>query len=874
MHLVVVESPAKARTIQSYLGKDYKVLSSAGHIWDLPGTGQRAAARVAGTKAAAAKKRKYGSLGINTKTWDADYQLIPDRERYAKALTDAAKDADMVYLATDRDREGEAIAWHLRERLRVPKDKFRRVVFNEITKDAIQTAFSHPSDVDENQVNAQQARRFLDRFVGWGLSPLIIRRIGRGLSAGRVQSVAVRLIVERERDIRAFVPETWHEVSSKLSHDGKAMEFSVLRPGTKSQKFETEQDATDAKDRLTAAGSATIVDRRVRHTVSQPRPPFTTSTLQQVAGTVLRFPVKRTMSAAQALYEAGLITYMRTDSNRIAKEAVEQIRDMISQSFGAQYLSRSKVTRKKASAHAQEAHEAVRPTDIHVTPRDIAQTLSVRKVDSRQSAYCARLYEVIWRRSVASCMSAATFDVTTITAKCGSETSVQSDDELFMRVQGRVQTFDGWLKAGLENDVTSTQLPALDVGDALTHLESTTSQHASEPPPRYSEPTLVKALEVKGIGRPSTYATIINTVQERGYVRKMSGRRLMPTPVGELVTDSLVRGFADWLDYGFTGAMEERLDEIAHGSRDWRTFLTDAHDRLDHDLKLVEKTPDLMPSNDWMRGSDIACPSCAHALSMKIVKEGLLVAHPRAERAERGDDACAFSQVTEPVSDTEPQVCQVCSAMAEEHHIRPGRRLLTCPTLSCSWAVWRDGSFESPAGMKDILECDRCGGESHRRVGRFGPYFQCTNSNCEATRKIGRDGTVAPTRMDPVPLPECKTDDGEAHFVLREGARGLFLMASDFPKRRDSRSPLIRELQPVEAFLPEKLQWLARAPASDPDGGDATLMYDSRQHLQYVRGGAAHGDDNLIWEVRAQGQSWGDWQRVKVRTVRRRVSAK
>ncbi|HSB98108.1 MAG TPA: type I DNA topoisomerase, partial [Spongiibacteraceae bacterium] len=567
--LVIVESPAKAKTINKYLGKDFIVKSSIGHIRDLPTSGQtkevdmkeRAKAAAATRKLSPAdkevhRKRKaseqlVGRMGIDPEHgWKAQYEILPGKEKVVAELRKLAAEADHVYLATDLDREGEAIAWHLREAIGGDEQRYRRVVFNEITQNAITEAFKSPGVIDENRVSAQQARRFLDRVVGYMVSPLLWSKVARGLSAGRVQSVAVRLLVEREREIRAFVPEEFWQVYADT--EGKAGELRLELKKQGEQNFRpTNEKDTKAAVELLRKQNFVVSQREDKPTQTRPNAPFITSTLQQAASTRLGFGVKKTMMMAQRLYEAGYITYMRTDSTNLSVDAVAACRDYIQENFGKKYLPKEPL-RYSSKEGAQEAHEAIRPSDVGIK----ATQLQNMERDAE------RLYDLIWRQFVACQMTAAEFTSTSIVVQAG-------DFEL--RTRGRVIRFDGFLKvlplvAKKDEDQT---LPDIKQGETLKLLKLDPSQHFTKPAPRYSEAALVKELEKRGIGRPSTYAAIISTIQDRGYAR-VENKRFYAEKMGDIVTERLVESFDDLLDYGFTASMEESLDEVAAGQLEWK----------------------------------------------------------------------------------------------------------------------------------------------------------------------------------------------------------------------------------------------------------------------------------------------------------------
>ncbi|HEX5825427.1 MAG TPA: type I DNA topoisomerase, partial [Candidatus Limnocylindrales bacterium] len=551
-NLVIVESPAKARTIERYLGDDYRVLASYGHVRDLP------------------ENPGKGKFGVDVDhDFAPEYVISDDRRKQVNEITKAAKAADMVYLATDLDREGEAIAWHVAEAAHVPASKTQRVTFNEITESAIREAFANPRQIDTNLVDAQQTRRIVDRLVGYTLSPLLSRKIRSGLSAGRVQSVAVRLVVEREREIGAFTAREYWTLEALLATKAGATFTAEL--------VRIDGAALDVADGETAERHAAAL-RELEPRVSKigtrkqsrsPAPPFTTSTLQQEASRKLGFSPKRTMSVAQRLYEGadtpdghvGLITYMRTDSTAIAGIAMGEARDTIRDRFGEPYTMPKGRVYKTKSKGAQEAHESIRPTSFRRDPDSLAGTLPADEL---------RLYRLIWQRAIASQMAAKELETTTVElAAAPYELRASATKTLF---DGFSAVYTEGRDDGTGEEDAERQLPAVAEGDTTTVREVTPTQHFTEPPPRFTEATLIKALEEHGIGRPSTYAAIISTILDRGYVR-VEERRLRPEEIGEIVTDYLVEHFGDYVSLSFTAKMEEDLDEVARGELPWVPLL-------------------------------------------------------------------------------------------------------------------------------------------------------------------------------------------------------------------------------------------------------------------------------------------------------------
>ncbi|PKG78033.1 type I DNA topoisomerase [Shewanella sp. Actino-trap-3] len=844
--LVIVESPAKAKTINKYLGKDFIVKSSVGHIRDLPTsstsdgtTATKTAAEVrklppeekAQYKLIRDKQALVARMGVNPdKGWAAKYQILPGKEKVVKDLKALAETADKIYLATDLDREGEAIAWHLQEIIGGDASRYQRVVFNEITKTAIQDAFSKPTVLDTNMVNAQQARRFLDRVVGFMVSPLLWKKVARGLSAGRVQSVAVRLVVEREGEIKAFVPEEFWDIHAELNTPTAAsLKMQVMK--FQSAAFEPISKA-QAQVAVDALGDATFVvtAREDKATSSKPSAPYITSTLQQAASTRLSFGVKKTMMMAQRLYEAGHITYMRTDSTNLSKEAVENLREMIGSEFGDKYLPAEPI-RYGSKEGAQEAHEAIRPSNVAVQ--------SASLTDMERDAQ--RLYELIWRQFVSCQMTPAQYDATRLTVTAG-------DYEL--KASGRTLRFDGWTRVqpqmGKKNEEDKT-LPVVEKGDKLVLETLSPKQHFTKPAPRYSEASLVKELEKRGIGRPSTYATIISTIQDRGYV-KVDNRRFFAEKMGEIVSERLVGSFKELMSYDFTASMEQTLDDVAQGKLDWKKVLDGFYGDFTKQLLLAELDPDEggMRPNEMVLTDDIKCPTCGRAMGIRTGSTGVFLGCsgyelPPKERCKTtlnltpGEEAVSDNEDAETEALRAKHRCGKCGTAMDSYLIDETRKLHVCGNNpSCDGYEVEAGQFKIKGYEGPIIECDRCSNNMELKNGRFGKYFGCTNTECKNTRKLLRSGEAAPPKEDPIFLPELKCTKSDAHFVLRDGAAGIFLAASTFPKSRETRAPLVEELVQYRDLLWPKYQYLADAPVEDDEGNKASVKFSRKTKEQHV----------------------------------------
>jgi len=734
--LVIVESPAKAKTINKYLGPEFEVRSSMGHVRDLP------------------------SKGLNV---DIDngfrptYDIMPGKKRVVTSLKAAARHCRNLYLATDLDREGEAIAWHLSQILGVPEEKTYRVIFNAITESAIKRAFAEPGRLDIDKVNAQQARRILDRIVGYQISPLLWKKVARGLSAGRVQSVAVKMIVERERLIRSFEAKEYWLIpavfTSDLGGDYRRQWLDFVTPKSEEDKgptvaeqnrwlaehsaFKAELEKVGDKKFEASTGKQAerifnalkdarfkVADIERKESVSKPPAPFITSTLQQAAANRLGFSAKRTMAVAQQLYEGidlgsmgslGLITYMRTDSTHLSPEATGEARRYIGRHFGSGYLpDRARVYSAKKGA--QQAHEAIRPTDVDLVPAEIKQFL-------KDDQY--RLYELIWRRFLASQMASAKWDVTNV-----SVCAETSEGVCTYRATGRVLVFDGFTKVW--PTTSEQQLPALKPGQELGVLDLEPQQHFTKPPARYTEGSLVKALEKEGIGRPSTYAAIISTIQERGYVEQRE-KKFYATDLGEVVTDKLSEYFPRVMDIAFTRHMEAQLDRIEEQHIDWLGVLREFYGPFKENLETA--TVKMRHAKAETSPSEYKCPECGRQLVYRFGKNGRFLS---------------------------------CSGYPE-----------------CRYASPCDKEGKIIEEKQTEHECPNCGKPMVHKQGRFGPFLGCSDyPNCKSTLKLDKNGEVAVPKPPPEPTGiKCyKCKDGE--LVVRSGRKGPFLGCNRFPKCR------------------------------------------------------------------------------------------
>jgi len=735
--LVIVESPAKAKTINKYLGSGFEVRASVGHVRDLPSKG----------------------LNVDIENdFKPTYDILPGKEHAVSLLKAAAKKCDKVYLATDLDREGEAIAWHLSQIIGVPEARTYRVIFNAITRSAIEAAFSEPGKLNMDKVLAQQARRILDRIVGYQMSPLLWRKVARGLSAGRVQSVAVKMVVEKEREIRAFEPEEYWQIPAVFTTDLEGdyhqqwLDFVAGGQGQKSptadeqnqwlkehgafsaqlymvgpEKFHA-STAEQAQEVLQAVLGAefSVSEIQSKRSLSRASAPFITSTMQQSAANRLGFRTKRTMQVAQQLYEGidlgsmgslGLITYMRTDSTHLSAEAVGEARRYIQRHIGRNYLPAKPnvYVPKKA---AQQAHEAIRPTDSDLVPSQIKEFLTEEQF---------RLYDLIWRRFIASQMLPAQWDVTNLTIV--GETSV---GRCTYRATGRVQVFDGFSRVWPSGSTNQQRLPAVREGQRLSAVDIEAEQHFTKPPARYTEASLVKALEKEGIGRPSTYAAIISTIQQRDYVRQAE-KKFWATDLGQVVTDKLSEYFPRVMDIAFTRYMEDRLDEIEEHHLDWLSVLREFYGPFKENLETAMEK--MKHAKAEVAPSEYDCPKCGAKLVYRFGRNGRFLS---------------------------------CSAYPD-----------------CKFACPCDENGAMVAQEVSEHRCPLCGKVMVYKRGRFGRFLGCSGyPECKSVLKLDKQGNVLPPKPAPEPTGvkcyKCK----EGELVVRQSKRGPFLGCNRFPRCR------------------------------------------------------------------------------------------
>jgi DNA topoisomerase I len=720
-NLVIVESPAKAKTIGKYLGKQFVVKASLGHVKDLP--------------------KKDLAVDVD-RGFEPKYEIIEGKKKLIQELKSAAKGADAVYLAADPDREGEAICYHLQEELQGKNGaKIFRVMFNEITKNAIQKAFEKPLAVNIHLVEAQQARRILDRLVGYKISPLLWDKVRRGLSAGRVQTVALRLIVEREREVRAFQKREYWTIEANLNaKKPPVLSARLHKRNEESVEIPDEKSSQAILDQISESEFIvqSVTNREKRR---NPVPPFITSTLQQEAARKLRFSVKRTMMLAQRLYEGvelgtegsvGLITYMRTDSTRVSNDALEEVRGFVQERFGKPYLPETaNVYRSKKDA--QDAHEALRPTSALRSPELVEKFLAEDEL---------KLYRLIWMRFIASQMVPAVFDQTTIDVNAAGKDGAK----YLFRATGSVQKFDGFLKVyeegkdqkDEEDEELKHKLPAVTAGEPLKLKSLDPDQHFTEPPPRFTEATLVKELEADGVGRPSTYASILSTIQEREYVKKEGGK-FVPTELGMVVTDLLLESFNDLFEVSYTARMEQELDEIEEGKMDWRVAMAEFYQRFEKDLEHAERN--MTDIKRMERPTDLLCDKCNRPMVIRWGRHGSFI-------------ACTGYNEKDP--NTGEPLCT-------------NTRELTVDLPDVD---------KVDLGEQDAQEyCENCGRTMVLKKGRFGQFYACSGyPDCKTTKQIGGEQKKADVPLDEK-CPTCSSN-----LVMKYGRFGEFTACSNYPK--------------------------------------------------------------------------------------------
>jgi DNA topoisomerase I len=740
--LVIVESPAKAKTIGKYLGKQFIVKASLGHVKDLP--------------------KKDLAVDVD-RDFTPKYEVIEGKKKLIAELKQAAKGVESVYLAADPDREGEAICWHLKEELepkKAGKPAIFRVMFNEITANAVKKAFDKPLSVNVNLVEAQQARRVLDRLVGYKISPLLWDKVRRGLSAGRVQTVALRLIVEREREIRAFEKQEYWTIDVDLNAKKPPVLTARLnKRADETPRISNQESAQAMVDDLDGA-SYLVRSVATREKRRNPVPPFITSTLQQESSRKLRFSVKRTMMLAQGLYEGkeigkegavGLITYMRTDSTRVSEDALSEVRGFVSERYGQNYLPES-ANVYKTKKDAQDAHEAIRPSSVLRTPESLEKYLAEDEL---------KLYRLIWMRFIASQMMPALFDQTTIDIGATGK----SNTGYLFRATGTVLKFDGFRKVyeegkdqkDEEDEDLKHKLPAVSEGETLRFKEIHPEQHFTEPPPRYNEATLVKKLEADGVGRPSTYASILSTIQDREYVKKEGGK-FLPTELGMVVTDLLLESFNDLFEVTYTARMEEELDEIEEGKLQWRDAMAEFYGRFQKDLEHAERN--MTDIKRMEKPTDLVCEKCGKPMVIKWGKHGSFIACTGYPDCTNTRELTVDLPDVDKADLTEQDETEYCENCGRPMVLKKGRfgQFFACSGYpECKTTKQIGGEQRKDVPLEE--KCPQCGNHLAQKFGRYGEFVACSNY---PTCKYVKQKTIG------VPCPNCS----QGEVVERRSKRG------------------------------------------------------------------------------------------------------
>jgi DNA topoisomerase-1 len=817
--LVIVESPAKAKTINQYLGQKYIVKSSIGHVRDLLSSTSKNKEKIKKSinkiknifLKSDEKNILIKKMGIDPyHNWKAKYYILPGKEKIISELKNIANKVDHIYLATDLDREGEAIAWHLKEVIGGDSSKFSRVVFNEITKRSIEKAFKNIGQINMNRVYAQQARRFMDRIVGYMISPLLWKKISRGLSAGRVQSVAVRIISERENIIKNFIPEEHWKVHVFLDHENtKEIMMDVTHYANKIFRPVSKQEVDCSIKKIKK--SSCIVQKYEKKILYRTAPaPFITSTLQQFASLHLSFSVKKTMFLAQKLYEEGYITYMRTDSTYLSTHSIEIVREYIKNFYGSNYLPQEPNVYSNHK-YSQEAHEAIRPCDIKI--KDITST--------NLNADAQKLYILIWNQFVASQMTSVKYQSITITV---------SADAFKLKKNKKIIIFNGWNKILQEENLVS-EFPTLNIGSKLFINKIVCNQNFTKPIARFSEASLVRELEKKGIGRPSTYASITSKIQEKGYV-KIKQNKFYAEKMGDILTVRLKKSFSNLIDYDFTARMEKQLDQVAENKINWKNVLDAFFEDFSKQLEIAKKSPEEggMEPNIIVPTS-IDCPVCYKKMGIKTAITGVFLSclgyntEPK-KSCKKTINLISLRDFNKTEQNHKKNIslkfinqCKICNMAMDSYFINQNLKLHICVNNpSCIGYKLEEGFFNSPSYLSKVIQCEKCHHNMILKTGPFGKFFICINSMCKNTRKILPNGEISTPKLEPISFPELLCKKSNAWFVLREGVSGIFFAANTFPKSRETRSPLVEELVRFKHLLPEKIYYLSDAPLVDDQG--------------------------------------------------------
>lgn len=825
--LVIVESPVKAKTINQYLGDKYIVKSSVGHVRDLSSNQSKKRKKIAHSFSDLYKtKLLIQNMGIDPyKDWRVEYHILPGKEKIINELKNIANQVDYIYLATDLDREGEAIAWHLKEVIGGDSSKFIRVVFNEITQHAIKKAFQNVTQINMNRVYAQQARRFMDRIVGYMISPLLWEKICRGVSAGRVQSVALRIIVEREEEIKNFISTKYWKLNVILtSSEKKNIIMEITHYKNKILTLNHEKDVHSIIEKLKYQ-SFFITEKTEKILYRKPPAPFITSTLQQASSLYLGFSVKKTMFLSQQLYEAGYITYMRTDSCFLSDYSIKKVRNYIKNHYGINFLPKTYNIHVNTK-NSQEAHEAIRPTDVEIT------TISKNRI----SADAIKLYKLIWNQLIACQMKAEKYKSIIVTIIV---------NQFKLQTSGNITIFEGWTKVLKKPKLIQNQFSEFHVGNPLFIEKFLPIQLCTKPSPRFNEASLVRALEKKGIGRPSTYASIITKIKDKGYLQ-VKKNKFYATKIGIILITQLKKCFTDLIDYNFTARMEKKLDQISDNKICWKNVLNIFFKNFLNQFEKAKKPQkEGGMANNITVLTEINCANCNKKMAIKTAITGVFLSCSGYNL--KSKERCKYTINLIPSNDYHgikgnniheqefKRNCEKCNTIMDSYLISENLKIYICSNSPlCHIHYIEQGHFNSFINSSKKLYCDKCKSNMLLKIGKFGKFFMCTNQDCKNTRKILANGEISEPKLEPIPFPDILCNKSNAWYVLREGISGIFFAAHNFPKSRETRSPFVEELSMFKHLLPNKLHYLADAPKIDGEGNKTIICFDKLNKKQYV----------------------------------------
>ncbi|CAL4042808.1 DNA topoisomerase 1 [Buchnera aphidicola (Tetraneura ulmi)] len=830
--LVIVESPTKSKTINRYLGNKYLVKSCFGHIRDLPVNSLKNGKKIIRRKDKTSllgfeKENLINKIGIDPyKDWKVIYSILPGKKKIITELKKISKEVEHIYLATDLDREGEAIAWHLKETIGENNHKFSRIIFNEITKESILKSFENPCLLNMNRVYSQQARRFMDRIVGYMISPLLWEKISRGLSAGRVQSVVVKMIVDRENLIKKFIPKKSWKIQAFINNEkNQLLKMKVTHYKKKKIKIKSFQEAENFLKKIKFSKFyISSIENSTNYQL--PNPPFTTSTLQQFSNIYLGFGVNKTMLLAQKLYEAGYITYMRTDSTNISEQAIEKTRDYILNKFGELYLPKTnyKTKKKNKKKHEQGAHEGIRPTNVLINKNNLKLVENGIK----------ELYAMIHCRFVASQIKPAKFKLQKIILE-------SLDFELSNKYKFLV--FDGWKKVmNYSVKEYKNSFFSINVGKQVNLNSIVIKEILSSSPSRFSEATLVKELENKKIGRPSTYASIISTIQNRGYVN-IKNNKFYSKKMGEIVTDRLKYSFKSLMSYKFTAEMEDKLDQIDNNLINWKTVLNSFFSNFYKQFKKAIQSPKLggMIPNKIIT-TKINCSKCFKKMVIRTAITGIFLSCSDYTKSKK---KCKNTISLIPEKDflqnknkdcLTYKICHLCKSNMDLYYINFKLMLFICSnSLYCSeFLVEKNNNFKKNFfENKKVKKCNFCNSDMFLKFGKFGQFLKCSNQDCKNTKRM--NGIKKNFLwIKPIVFPNLLCEKSNACFVLKSGVSGIFFAASSFPKSKETKTPFIEELIRFKNLLPKEILYLTDAPIVDSEGNKTMLRFDKKKKIQFI----------------------------------------